>query len=526
MLAFKKYFININHIFNKINNNRNENIIWYSTICIIVFNHLLGLYSFGATFWYDSIHYFDISYFLFEGPSISSLYEGGKLYFNEHFCYGISIVWGLLHALFKTNTWIFFALLQHAFAAVSLVYLLSSLRKYINPLIIMAASFVLTLHPFYQSFHNAVMTESFSSSLLLIILGAALKAVSGQGNFIRNLAVIVASTCVAIQFRSYMFLFSISFLILILFFHRKKWVAVILSTIVIISGLFIFPTARYALTKKFFMPNVDILMVCDALWTTPKPSGAVIDLIKSLDMPQELDKDHILKAGMSYEDAIKWALYLEKKGLSNDEIRKIIKSAAVKIRLDNMETILNQIDFSLFSQGITRFVLFHNNDEIFAVNMNHKQLRTHNFNHYVWLSWLSGIDYKVYLMQFMLMYKTTTIRGYSAEAIREMDASLAPFVKSTDIRIKDPLRMARMGTDIWVFGFLAGLVIMLLCIKEKKIILFPASVLAVNYIVCLAVNVGSIRYCYMLFPLYIFFTISSIGLFFLNMIHKLDEFNK
>lgn len=271
----------------------------------------------------------------------------------------------------------------------------------------MAASIVLTLHPFYQSFHNAVMTESFSSSLLLIILGAAIKAVSGQENFIRNLAVIVAATCVAIQFRSYMFLFSISFLILILFFHKKKWFAIISSILIIISSLFIFPTARWAVTKKFFMPNVDSLTVSIALWTTPKPSDTVIKLIRSLDMPPEIDKEHILKAGMYYEDAIRWALYLEKKGHSHDEIRKIIKSAAYKIRLDNMDTILNQIDLSLSSQGITKFVLFHNNDEKFALNMNKNQLRLHNINHYLWLSWLAGVDYKLYLKQFMLMYKTT-----------------------------------------------------------------------------------------------------------------------
>ncbi len=67
---------------------------------------------------------------------------------------------------------------------------------------------------------------------------------------------------------------------------------------------------------------------------------------------------------------------------------------------------------------------------------------------------------------------------------------------------------------------------MSIIIKEKKIILFPASVLAVSYIVSFKVNVGSIRYCYILLPLYILFAISSVGLLFLNIIHKLAEIKK
>ena len=160
--------------------------------------HLYALIAFGAVFWIDAEAYAALGESLKAAEGLRGFYSGVGIWFYSHLQPGLALVWLGLDLLPTSWQWPVLAVLQHALAAFALYeFFLAVHRRWPSRWNFLGCAFVGCL-PFYQAAHNSFMTESISSSLLLIGLALALK-ISGEPTFARKrllalLAVVVAVT--------------------------------------------------------------------------------------------------------------------------------------------------------------------------------------------------------------------------------------------------------------------------------------------------------------------------------------------
>src|ERR1700721_74329 len=135
-------------------------------LVIIVGAHTLAFWSFGATFWIDSIAYVSLGDALFDPNKLRTFYDGIGRWSYSHLGPGTPLFWSGLQLLPTRLQWPTMAVLQHLMAALSCW---SAFAWAIRPcLLALCGVGVLSFLPFYESGHQMLMTESFASSLLLI----------------------------------------------------------------------------------------------------------------------------------------------------------------------------------------------------------------------------------------------------------------------------------------------------------------------------------------------------------------------
>jgi hypothetical protein len=493
-----------NHLFRTRNDSR---LSYFILIGIIIFIHGLSFIAFGSTYWYDSIAYFDLSYHIFEGGGIAAFYAGPGYYLYQHLSVGPSLMWGSFNSLFGRNTWSVYALIQHGIAIISLFYFLVSCRKYLRIWVLLPIAVSLTLHPFYESLHNAVMTESVASSMLMFLAGAALNLLSEKDKIGHHLAIFVISGIIGIQFRVYLVLMAMALLLgIILFKNWRQWFIFLIAAVLICSSVFYFPIIRWVATGKYFLANGDCISATIALWSNTSQSKRVENILEAQDFPPGINPKEVVAKGMSYEQSVLWASHLAKKGLTDQQIRQTISRVAWRIRLDNWQNISSQIDSALAGIGVLSVSLFHKRNGLLSEGMTTGEWRSHNRRHLKWLSWTSGNDYNAALNHFVNMYKTSN--WYHRAAIDRMydaiHSNLSTFKLSRDV-----LMLSKIGLDVWVFGWIFG-VIILIKRSEKELVLILGTPPLINYISMLMIGFGNIRYSYILLPFY--FTATWIGM--------------
>ena len=469
-------------------------------VILITIIHAVSFIRFGATYWYDSIVYFDLSDSIFGSRTLSEFYTGPVYYGFQHIQIGTSFIYGLAHALFGTSAWQVYALLQHAAAAFSLLYFLSALRKHLNSSVLWPIAIILSLHPFYQSFHNAVMTESLSSSMLLLMAGSLLNLATEDQLDRRHFAILIISGMIGIQFRAQLSLFVIILLLGIMVFRKYlDWLKFTVVSISIFLSIMLFPVGRWAATGKFFLPNIDNLMVTFALWSNTSQSKDVEAILAAQDFPLGINARDAAHNGLTYEQSLSWVAHLAEKGYSDSDIRKIVKNVAWKIRFDNWQNISSQLDAAIASAGLLNVSLFHTKEEILSQGLTAEKFRTHNKQHFGWLSWTSNEDYEATLNRFLAAYEQSML--FHPEAVDRMKEAIFPNLVSNK-SYRDLLGLNKLGTDVWVYGWMMGMLTLLL-MKKKELLLILGSPPIVNYCINLMIGFGNIRYSYVIFPFYI-----------------------
>ncbi len=485
-----------NNLFRTRNDSRQ---LYFILIGIIIFIHGLSFIVFGSTYWYDSIAYFDLSYHIYEGGGLAAYYAGPRYYLYQHISVGPSLMWGALNSLLGRNTWAGYALIQHGIAGISLFYFLISFRKYLRIWALLLIAVLLTLHPFYESMHNAVMTESITSSMLMLLAGASLNVLLEENANKRHWALFVVAGIIGIQFRVYLVLMSMALLCgIILFKNFRQWFVILITGILVCSSVFYFPIIRWVATGKYFLANNDCISMTTALWANTSRSSTVENILESQDFPSEINPREVAGNGMSYEQSVLWASHLAKKDLGDRQIKETISGVAWKIRLDNWLNISSQIDSSLAGVGLLCVSLFHKRSDLLSEGMTTERWRIHYREHLKWLSWTSRGNYHLTLDDFVKTYKKSN--WYHPVAIERMYEAIHPNL-STFKSGRDVLRLSKLGLDVWVFGWIFG-IIMIIKMSKKEIALILGAPPLINYIVMLMIGFGNIRYSYILLPFY------------------------
>src|SRR5262249_46453790 len=134
--------------------------------------HLYFLWSLGAGFYYDSLIYAQLGEALLTDGGLEAFYTGPRYYVYQHLAPGLSLFWSATSILAGPYGWVLFAVIQHAIAGASLLYLLWVWRPFLTGPFIALAAILVSCHPLYESLHNRLMTESLTGSTLLVGIAA------------------------------------------------------------------------------------------------------------------------------------------------------------------------------------------------------------------------------------------------------------------------------------------------------------------------------------------------------------------
>ena len=151
---------------------------------------VLGLISFvawltfGAVTWVDARSYIDIARELRSIEDFHQHHAGSRIWFHNYVPLALPLMWRFLEQIPVELIWPVVSLSNRVVAVLALVYFVRSLQTVHRSALFSVVAVLLALHPFYQAFQNAFITESMSSSLLILGLGLTIRQLAagpGQG---------------------------------------------------------------------------------------------------------------------------------------------------------------------------------------------------------------------------------------------------------------------------------------------------------------------------------------------------------
>ena len=160
---------------------------WLSKPCwdgaflmIILVGHFYGI-GLGATFWVDSEAYIIVSRIFGSEQTARQFLGSSHALVYSHVMWGEGLLWYAISRLRTELIWPALIVVQHGVAIASQYIVFRALNKAWPCRIHLLLCAVMSFFPFYQSMHNALMTESLSASFLLMAIGASINILKGTG---------------------------------------------------------------------------------------------------------------------------------------------------------------------------------------------------------------------------------------------------------------------------------------------------------------------------------------------------------
>jgi 2-polyprenyl-3-methyl-5-hydroxy-6-metoxy-1,4-benzoquinol methylase len=459
--------------------------------------HVYSLAAFGATFWIDSLAYASLGRALGSAGGLKIFYEGAGRWIYSQIQPGLPLIWVALSAFPDRWQWPIFAVFQHALAACALFSVTAVVHRiWPTPFHIVACA-VLCLLPFYQSFHNAFLTESITSSLLLIALALSLKIVYDPVFKPFNFWLLLACMFAISQFRSYFGLTLALFAAWTL--YRHKFLSSVYTVFVL--GMLAFtitayPLYRYSCTGQFFLPEGGMTYLISALWANPAPSSEMVREFQSTPFPAELPATKLLREGLNYDQALELAGFWQRQGMTNAQIERLSENLSHKLLMDRKTVTMNRIYYGIASSGfVLPYRLLPQDSQIFR-GRTVAQLYAHEVENFRWLSWMLFRDYTESFISFFRSPALAT--PYREDAQKWMCLTWEPYLMSNSLAVRDPLGIGYFLPDIWFsLGIISG-VFFLFYKRDIGILISGAFLL--NFAAAAAFPLRNTRYAYPLLP--------------------------
>ncbi len=483
---------------------------WVFVAFAVLALHAYSMWAFGATFWYDSVNYFQLGTALIHGD-LRDFYDGPRYYIFQHLMPGLPLLLGGLTTLFGRYGWVALASLQHFVAACSLLYFMRSLNHRLSPMWQLAAGVLICLHPFYMAFHNSPLTESLSSSMLLVVVAAAIRMVVRRQKDGKTLFFLTLAGILGVQLRSYAVAYALTCIAILLTcsegYVRRRVVAGV--GILIMSSLLVFPIYRWVRTGIFFMPNVDYVTLSLALDINPQVSEPTVRTLRGLSLPRGESVERIAAQGLSYVQAAEIAAHLKSLGYQDGEAKKLIKRMAWVVRTDSVGVVTNQLRLGLLSAGAYNVALLGSGERPFSRGYTLREHRSHERYYVAWFAWTKFDNYLPILDQLLERFKRDS-NIIDDAARRGLESFLRPFFVTRGSRLRDPMSLVSLPLEVWMCGWIMG--VALISQRNRAVGALFAVAPVVNYLVSVSVPVGQARYSHGLIPLYILvsmFTLSE-----------------
>lgn len=480
------------------------------TYALIICVHAYALLVFGATYWIDSRDYVSLATGM-SGPSdLQLFYRTVGEWIFSHLGPGVPAAWLLLSKLPISWQWPALAMFQHTLAAAALIFASRTVYCLWPSPVHLVFVLLLLLLPAYQAFHNSLLTESCTSSLVLIGFSCCLRiALEKRSINNRVIVALIVIVCVT-QFRSYwgaivalmLFYALVSRSLLI-----SRWMVVLFA--VSAGSALAFPTYRYLQTGHFFLPAGGINRIISASQVNPHPSSAVKALIHAAGFSDAAALGEGRDSGITMSDTLSAAEKWRSEGLSNSEINEKAEELASALRSDGMSVQLNRLIYGMASIGaILPSAVIPQTHEVFP-GYPPRDFLNHLYDYYRWQSWTASQDYR---STFELFFgpqaaSDAAIFPFAGSSNAAIYAMFNPYISSFPERLRDPINIGVAPPDLWLMSALLAAVILIIQAREVTILLLCA--LAPAFAVAYAFPLGNPRYAVPLFPLYFFVT--SIG---------------
>lgn len=483
-------------------------------LALIASLHLWALFAFGATFWIDSRSYVGLAEGLRSAERLAAFYESGGRWIFSHLQPGVSVLWLALSLLPEAWRWPALALFQHTLAAGALFFAVTTIHRYWPTWLHLVALLLLLFLPAYQAFHNALLTESVTSSLLLVAFAACLRLAFERRFQVRNLAIAFTALLLITQFRSYWGAAVALMVFLTLAWRRRLLSAwTVLLVVIALSAAAAFPIYRYARTGLFYLPEGGMNVLVSGLQVNPKPSEAVRAAFGAIDFPPSLPAQTVLAKGLDATSALTLGEHWQAAGLDHAAINRRAQELGALLRNDGVEVQINRVIYGLASIGSIGIYDFGNPDREIFRGMDMAKMQAHQINYYQWQSWASNVDYRKRLGLFF--DPAPAVFPFEAEARSQIKRAWEPYV---DLHmefvadrqfIRDPLRLGQMPPDVWLLSGLAGLVALLR--RNPFVAMLTGSAIAIAFATATWFPVGNTRYANPLLPLYLLSVSIALG---------------
>jgi hypothetical protein len=419
---------------------------------------------------------------------------------------GLPILWSAINVVAPQHAWYALAILQHALAGAALVRFAMALRGRIPDSAILLGATLLDLHPFFMAFHNALMTESITSSMLLLTAAQALSICRARPPVPGQFVLFAIFTIVGSLLRSYTFTVGAAYLATIAVVHRdfRTWIQTGLCGLAIAAGVIAFPVYRYAATGKFFMPNVDFVLPTLIGFTLPRSGPEAEVALRQLPLPPGFDFARLRASGLTYTDSIAIAKSLIGSGYSDADARRKLHDVASKMGAGQLA---RNARFTLVSIGSVVLPYLGDPDAPGQESLTVGKLRDHQQYYYRWFAWLQNRDYSPVLADFIGRYRSQP-ELYPDRFVTHYADAIVPHVAAYSTELRDPIRIGAVWPDYFILGWLVFIIAILR--KAPAVALIFLAPVIVNYVDCLSVPLAEIRYAHPLFPFYVIGTATAV----------------
>lgn len=479
-------------------------------VALIAALHLYALLVFGATFWIDSRYYAALGEALRSAQGLADFYQQGGRWVLSHLQPGVPVLWLLLRALPENLQWPVLAFFQHAVAAVSMAYAWLTINRLWPSRFHLATALVLLLLPGYQAFHAALLTESLTSSLLLLGFAACLNIAFDNAPPGRRIVMVLAGLFLITQFRSYWGL-ALLLMLFVALFKRKQlftlWVPAALATA--IAAALVFPAYRFLETGAFFMPELGMNKLQCGLWVNPHPSDEAKQAFSEIPFPPTLSREDLLDKGLNMEGAVVLGRFWESSGLNNDDINKRAEQLGATLANDGFEMQIKRGIYGLASIGsILPYKLGDPKYEIMR-GYDMRQMFDHQYHYHLWHAWILKSDYVREFNDFFGRDQKYTALIFEDIAGAGIRRAWEPYLSESSLRLRDPLLLGRAVPDVWLLlGILAAL---MLVFRMPVVTVLVLCVLGGAYATAFLAPVGNPRYANPLIPIYLLTLSIAIG---------------
>lgn len=484
---------------------------------LVVVVHLYALLAFGATFWVDSRVYVALAEAMRTQQGLLDFYQQGGRWVFAHIQPGVSVLWLGLELLPEQFRWPVLAIFQHSIAAFALLFAFQTLNRYWpSPLHLIFVIVVLFLPP-YQAFHNALLTESLTSSLLLIAFATCLRVGLEDRVKSRDVWLGLLTILLITQFRSYWgavltLMMAVSLLKRRLLF--SVWIP--LLTLVALVAAAAFPFYRYCQTGEFFLPQGAMNSLITGLQVNPDPSDKVRATFEAADFPTSMPSSVVLSKGLDLRGAVAIGREWRAAGLDDDAINARAERLGKALAGDGFEIQIRRAVYGIASLGSVKvFDLRGPDHEIFR-GMTMAEMAEHQRYYYEWFGWIAKDDYRQFLSQFFVPDFNLTAFPFDNQAGAKLHESMSNYLSEVPSYFRNVMAIGSLPPDVWLAaGFIAfGC---LLAYAPFVALLFAIPV-GVCFMTAFSFPVGDTRYANPLLPFYLVNASIALGLF-VNRLH-------
>lgn len=467
----------------------------------------------GATFWIDGFCYSGLAA-AFRDPDLFREFNSGwgKLSLG-HLQPGIPALCWMLDLFPDKIQWPLLTILQRTVAFAALLWCCLEACNYRPTAAVLALSGFLAWNPFYQSFHNALLTESLNSSLLLSTIAISFITLRKGKEEPKAIAATVIAGCLATalitNIRSYYGLACVLMLDVACLSvqGKKKFIYITIISMTFVLTAFAYPTIRWIFLKDWYLPQNDMGYMLAAAWSSRSGGERFEEAMKTLSNSAQEQAKKLGTADQSvdYKDARSLAECLFAEGATTDQVSLTFRSLTKALNDDNNKLFETKVRKALISSGFIELGLIHfGAAPILQRGWDGNQFATHTRKTYLYHAWYNGaIDYNSF---FVDKHSTFVGTGEGQFWFRKTHAS---YVKNKIPRIiRDPFLIALIPFDVWALVGLAGMMYLSISSSYRLSLILVLPII-ISFVTMFTGPFDNPRYAYSLLPIYLVAAISA-----------------